>query len=119
MRAEKDVRLRIELLEVQSSSIAKMLEKAIRTHNDTAFSEYAKRLSLYRSRIEELLWVLGEKSGESILDTRVVAKENSSMLLRDVMEKLRSGDLHLYELPVDTQEMVRKGALKIKELSNY
>jgi hypothetical protein len=63
LRAEKDVRLRIDLLEGQSSSIAKMLAKAIRDHNEVAFKEYAERLAANRGRIEELLWVLREKAG--------------------------------------------------------
>ena len=63
MRAEKDIRLRIDLLEGQSSSIAKILTKAIREHNEVAFAEYAERLSHNSGRIEELHWVLGEKAG--------------------------------------------------------
>lgn len=117
LRTEKDVRLRIDLLEVQSSSIAKMLAKAISTHNDTAFNEYAERLNSYRSRIEELLWVLGERTGQSILDLHVVSKNNDSMILKDVIEKLKAGDLNMKDLPLDTQEMVRKGAAEMKKLS--
>src|SRR5688572_30381255 len=45
LRAEKDIRLRIDLLEGQSSSLAKMLAKAIREHNEAAFAEYAGRLA--------------------------------------------------------------------------
>jgi hypothetical protein len=73
----KDVRLRIDLLEGQSSSIAKMLAKAIRDHNEAAFKEYAGRPASNRGRIEEPLWILGEKAGERALDLRVAHEDNS------------------------------------------
>ena len=61
LRVEKDVRLRIDLLEGQSSLIAKVLTRAISEHNEDVFAEYAKRLAVNRGKIEELMWVLGEK----------------------------------------------------------
>src|SRR5919112_6109578 len=84
LRTEKDIRLRIDLLEGQSSFIAKMLTRAISEHNEVVFAEYAKRLAVNRGRIEELLWVLGEKNsptttttaGQSVLDMRVPSKNN-------------------------------------------
>lgn len=96
MRAEKDILLRIDLLEGQSSLIAKMLTRAISEHNELVFAEYAKRLAVSRGRIEELLWVLGEKNtaattattsgaaataataggGQSVLDVRVASKNS-------------------------------------------
>lgn len=113
MRAEKDVRLRIDLLEGQSSSIAKMLAKAIRDHNEAAFKEYAERLAANRGRIEELLWVLGEKAGQSVLDLQVAGK-NNSLSVKEAIEKLRLGELKMDDLPPDAQAMVRKGALEMK-----
>ncbi|HZC88033.1 MAG TPA: hypothetical protein VE199_00315 [Nitrososphaera sp.] len=118
MRAEKDIRLRIDLLEGQSSSIAKILTKAIREHNEEAFAEYAERLSSNRGRIEELLWVLGEKAGQSILDLQVSDKNNNYLPVRDVIERLRTGKVHMEDLPSDTQSIVRKGALEIKNARN-
>ena len=125
MHAEKDIRLRIDLLEGQSSLIAKMLTRAISEHNEVVFAEYAKRLAVSRGRIEELLWVLGEKNspttttaGQSVLDMRVNSKDNditTTVSVREVIEKLKSGELRIDELSADTQTMVRKGALEMKK----
>ena len=124
MRAEKDIRLRIDLLEGQSSFIAKMLTRAISEHNEVVFSEYAKRLAVSRGRIEELLWVLGEKNsattttaGQSVLDMLVTSKNNdiTTVSVREVIEKLKRGEVCMDELSADTQTMVRKGALEMKK----
>ena len=124
MRAEKDIRLRIDLLEGQSSLIAKMLTRAISEHNEVVFAEYAKRLAVSRGKIEELLWVLGEKNttttaaGQSVLDMRVTSNNSDTTVsVREVIEKLRRGELRMDELSVDTQTMVRKGALEMKNSS--
>jgi diaminopimelate epimerase len=136
LRAEKDIRLRIDLLEGQSSLIAKMLTRAISEHNEVVFAEYASRLAVSRGRIEELLWVLGEKNttagatavpaaaaaaaaggggGQSVLDVRVASKNSEiTVSVREVIEKLRRGELRMDELSADTQTMVRKGALEMK-----
>jgi len=108
LRAEKDIRLRIDLLEGQSSSIAKMLAKALGDHNEAAFKEYAKHLAANRSRVEELLWVLGEKAGQSILDLEVAGK-NSSLSVESI-EKLRAGEQKIDDLHPDAQAMVRERA---------
>ena len=125
MRAEKDILLRIDLLEGQSRLIAKMLTRAISEHNEVVFAEYANRLAVSRGRIEELLWVLGEKNspttttaGQSVLDMRVNSKDNditTTVSVREVIEKLKSGELRMDELSADTQTMVRKGALEMKK----
>jgi hypothetical protein len=130
LRAEKEIRLRIDLLEGQSSFIAKMLTRAISEHNEAVFAEYSKRLAVSRGRIEELLWVLGEKNttittatatasggaaGQSVLDVRVTSKNSKiTVSVREVIEKLRRGELTMDELSADTQTMVRKGALEMK-----
>jgi hypothetical protein len=122
LRAEKDIRLRIDLLEGQSSSIAQTLAKAIWEHNEAAFAEYSKRLAANRGRVEELLWVLGEKTtttaaGQSVLDLQVASKKNNSnnvMPVREVIEKLRAGELRMDDLSAHTQTMVRKAALEMK-----
>ena len=124
MRAEKDIRLRIDLLEGQSSFIANMLTRAISEHNEVVFAEYAKRLAVSRGRIEELLWVLGEKNttttaDHSVLEMRVASKDNDITLsVREIIEKLRRGELRMDELSADIQTMVRKGALEMKN-SNW
>ncbi len=112
LRAEKDIRLRIDLLEGQSSSIAKMLAKAIRDHNEAAFKEYAERLAANRGKVEELLWVLGEKAGQSVLDLQVAG--NGNLSVKDAIEKLRTGELKMDDLSSDAQAMIRKGALEMK-----
>ncbi len=121
MRAEKDIRLRIDLLEGQSSLIAKMLTRAISEHNELIFAEYAKRLAVSRGRIEELLWVLGEKNtaasggGQSVLDVQVASKNSEiTVSVREVIEQLRRGEITMDELSADTQTIVRKGALEMK-----
>ena len=126
MRDKKDILLRIDLLEGQSSFIVKMLTRAISEHNEVVFAEYAKRLAVSRGRIEELLWVLGEKktttsttntaaAGQSVLDVRVTSKNSDiTVSVREVIEKLRRGELTMDELSADTQTMVRKGALEMK-----
>jgi citrate synthase len=124
LHAEKDIRLRIDLLEGQSSFIANMLTRAISEHNEVVFAEYAKRLAVSRGRIEELLWVLGEKNttttaDHSVLEMRVASKNNDITLsVREIIEKLRRGELRMDELSADIQTMVRKGALEMKN-SNW
>jgi len=113
LHTEKDVRLRIDLLEGQSSSIARMLAKAIKDRNEVAFDEYSERLAANRGRIEELLWVLEEKAGQSILDLQVPTK-SAILPIRGVIEKLRKGELHMDDLSPEAQAMVRKGALEMK-----
>jgi hypothetical protein len=117
LHAEKDIRLRIDLLEGQSSLIARMLTRAISEHNEAIFAEYAKRLAINRGKIEELLWVLGEKNvaGQSVLDMQVASNKKDSFLpVREVIEKLRRGELKMDELSADTQTMIRKGAMEMK-----
>jgi hypothetical protein len=117
LRAEKNIRLRIDLLEGQSSLIAKMLTRAMSEHNEVAFAEYSKRLAINRGKIEELLWVLGEKNiaGQSVLDMQVTSNKNDIFLpVREVIEKLRKGELSMDELSSETQRMVRKGAMEMK-----
>lgn len=70
LRSEKDIRLRIDLLEGQAGSIAKILAKAMQEHNEEAIKQYSEKLAQRKSQVEELLWVLGIKSAQSILDTK-------------------------------------------------
>lgn len=99
MRAENDIRLRIDLLEVQSSSIAKMLTKAIHDHNESAFKEYSERLANNRGKVEELLWVLGEHAGQSVLDMQV-ASTTSHFSVKEAIEMLE-GELKIDDLTPD------------------
>ena len=112
LRPEKDIRLRIDQLENQSSEIAKFLAKAMREHNEAAYKEYSDRLASNRGKTEELLWVLGEKVGQSVLDLHVSGSLSGTV--RQILERLKSGELNMADLPADVQELVRKGALEIK-----
>ena len=115
LKSEKDIRLRIDLLESQSSSIAKILAKAIRERNDAAYADHSERLSANRGRIEELLWVLGEKAGQSVLDLQISGLKSEIMTVRQTIEKLKAGEIAMGDLSGDAQRMVRKGALEIQD----
>jgi hypothetical protein len=115
LRDEKEIRLRIDLLEGQSSAIAKMLQKAIRSQNEKASSEYSERLALNRAKKEELLWVLAEKHGQSVLDLHVAG--STVMSVRQAIEKLKSGELRMEEFSPEAQALVRKGALEMRNSS--
>src|SRR5919205_1837214 len=100
-----------------------MLAKAIREHNEVAFAEYARRLALNRGRVEELLWVLSERTTftstapapvQSVLDIRVASRNNNTLPVREIIEKLKKGELTMEDLSAHTQTMVRKGALEMK-----
>ena len=119
MHTEKDIRLRINLIESHSSFIAKMLTRAISEHDEVVFMEYAKRLAINRGRVEELLWVLGEKNitSQSVLDMKVTRNNGEGVILpiREIIEKLRKGEISMNDLSADTQTMVRKGAMEMKK----
>ncbi len=90
-----------------------MLAKAIRGHNEAAFKEYAERLAANRGKVEELLWVLGEKTGQSVLDLKIAGK-NSNLSVKEAIERLKAGELKMDDLSPETQAMTRKGALEMK-----
>ena len=115
VRPEKDIRLRIDLLEGQSGSIAKMLTKAMQEKNEEAVRQYSEKLAQSKGRVEELMWVLGIKSGQGVLDTTVTLDQKGAALpIRDVLEMLKDGRLKMDDLPLDVQALVRKGALEMK-----
>ena len=115
MRSEKDIRLRIDLLEGQSGSIAKMLAKAMQEHNEEAVKQYSEKLAQGKGRVEELMWVLQIKSGQGVLDARVaVGQPGQEVAVRDLLEMLKEGRLKMDDLPQDVQALVRRGALEMK-----
>ena len=117
MRSEKDIRLRIDLLEGQSGSIAKMLAKAMQEHNEEAVKQYSEKLAQGKGRVEELMWVLQIKSGQGVLDARVaVGQPGQEIAVRDVLEMLKEGRLKMDDLPQDVQALVRRGALEMKNV---
>ncbi|HET7391693.1 MAG TPA: hypothetical protein VFJ51_12800 [Nitrososphaeraceae archaeon] len=65
MRDEKDIKLRIDMLQAQSKTLAETFAKAlVKKNNDTntsAIQEYSSRLVNIRDKIEELLWILDQK----------------------------------------------------------
>ena len=113
MRSEKDVRLRIDLLEGQSNSIAKMLTKAMQEHNEEAVRQYSEKLAQGKGRVEELLWVLGVKIGKGILESSVTVN-GKEMTVGDVLEKLKAGEMKMDDLAPDVQALVRKGVLEMQ-----
>ena len=117
MRSEKDIRLRIDLLEGQSGSIAKMLAKAMQEHNEEAVKQYSEKLAQGKGRVEELMWVLQIKSGQGVLDARVaVGQPGQEVAVRDLLEMLKEGRLKMDDLPQDVQALVRRGALEMKNV---
>ncbi len=117
MRSEKDIRLRIDLLEGQSGSIAKMLARAMQEHNEEAVKQYSEKLAQGKGRVEELMWVLQIKSGQGVLDARVaVGQPGQEIAVRDVLEMLKEGRLKMDDLPQDVQALVRRGALEMKNV---
>lgn len=115
MRSEKDIRLRIDLLEGQSGSIAKMLAKAMQEHNEEAIKQYSEKLAQGKGRVEELMWVLQIKSGQGVLDAKVtVVQSRQEITVRDLLEMLKEGRLKMDDLPQDVQALVRRGALEMK-----
>jgi len=115
LRSEKDIRLRIDLLEGQSGSIAKMLAKAMQEHNEEAVKQYSEKLAQGKGRVEELMWVLQIKSGQGVLDARVaVGQPGQEVAVRDVLEMLKEGRIKMDDLPQDVQALVRRGALETK-----
>jgi hypothetical protein len=117
LRSEKDIRLRIDLLEGQSGSIAKMLARAMQAHNEEAVKQYSEKLAQGKGRVEELMWVLQIKSGQGVLDARVaVGQPGQEIAVRDVLDMLKEGRLKMDDLPQDVQALVRRGALEMKNV---
>lgn len=104
--------LRIDLIESQSSSIAKILTTAIKEQDDGAYAEHSMRLASNRGRVEELHWVPGEKTGQCIQDPQISGK--SGLAVMKTLENLRSEEIKVAELPSDAQMLVRKGALELE-----
>ncbi|HVX02455.1 MAG TPA: hypothetical protein VHA09_04815 [Nitrososphaera sp.] len=120
LRPEKDIRLRIDLLEGQASSIAKMLAKAMQEHNEEAIKQYSDKLALQKSKVEELLWVLGVKTGQGVLDSRAIVPGRHEMVsVRDILDLLKEGTIRMDDLALDVQALVRKGALEVRNAMRY
>lgn len=115
LRSEKEIRLRIDLLEGQSASIAKMLAKAMQEHNEDAIKQYSEKLSHSKAKVDELLWVLGIRTGQGVLDTLTIIPGNSQMIsIRDALDQLKAGKFKMDDLAPDVQALMRKGALEAR-----
>ena len=105
----------------QSKTIAKMLAKAFSEHNNISINENSARLINIRTRIEELMWVLNEKNMSSnplleVCSINMLGKEKESLTVGQIMEKLKTGELSMNDLPADVVNKIRKAALELKRL---
>jgi hypothetical protein len=121
LRKEDDIRLRIDMLQAQSKTIAEMLVKALSERNTISINEYSARLANIRDRIEELLWVLNKKDTPSNLLLEVYTinlrgKKEVSLTMAQILEKLKIGELTMSDLQADVSDKVRKAALHSKNL---
>jgi hypothetical protein len=123
LRNEKDIRLRIEMLQGQSKTIAEMLVKSLSERNTISINEYSDRLINIRDRIEELLWVLDKKGTPSnflleVYTINIPGKKEVSLTVGQILEKLRIGELTMNDLQADVGDKVRKAALHSKRLES-
>ncbi|HZB99740.1 MAG TPA: hypothetical protein VE226_06975 [Nitrososphaeraceae archaeon] len=123
MRKENDIKLRIDMLQGQSKTIAEMLVKALSERNTISINEYSARLANIRDRIEELLWVLNKKDRPSnllleVYTINVRGKKEVSLTMAQILEKLKIGELTMSDLQADVSDKVRKAALHSKK-SNH
>jgi hypothetical protein len=113
----------------QSKVLAEILSKALSQHDDSTFNEYSIRLGVIRSKIEELMWVLNENEKDvssafrsphlfstSLLDERIQnpTKEDNFITVGQLLEKLKSRELHMNQLSSGVCDLVRKAALQLK-----
>jgi hypothetical protein len=123
LRKEDDIRLRIDMLQAQSKTIAEMLVKALSERNTISINEYSARLANIRDRIEELLWVLNKKDTPSNLLLEVYTinlrgKKEVSLTMAQILEKLKIGELTMSDLQADVSDKVRKAALHSKKFNH-
>ena len=130
MREEKAIKLRIDLLQAQSKTLAEILAKALtkKDNNEAAIQEYSSKLVNVRDKIEELLWVLDEKGGGLysyskllLLEVHQVTLPNSkkreSLTIGQIIDKLKVGELTMGDLTSNVGDRVRKAILEMKKPS--
>jgi hypothetical protein len=111
------------MLQGQSKTIAKMLVKAMSEHNTISTKEYSARLIHIRDRLEELMWILNEKSISSsdplleVYSINVPGKKKESLTVSQIMEKLKIGELNMNDLQPDVGDKIRKAAVQLKRLN--
>jgi uncharacterized coiled-coil DUF342 family protein len=130
LRDEIVIKLRIDMLQAQSKTLAEILAKALakRDSNEVAIEEYSSKLVNIRDKIEELLWVLDEKGGGLysyskllLLEVHQVTLPNSkkreSLTIGQIIDKLKVGELTMGDLPSNVGDRVRKAILEMKKPS--
>jgi uncharacterized coiled-coil DUF342 family protein len=130
LRDEIVIKLRIDMLQAQSKTLAEILAKALakKDNNEAAIQEYSSKLVNIRDKIEELLWVLDEKGGGLysyskllLLEVHQVAlpnnKKRESLTIGQIIDKLKVGELTMDDLPSDVGDRVRKAILEMKKPS--
>jgi uncharacterized coiled-coil DUF342 family protein len=130
LRDEIVIKLRIDMLQAQSKTLAEILAKALakRDSNEAAIEEYSSKLVNIRDKIEELLWVLDEKGGGLysyskllLLEVHQVTLPNSkkreSLTIGQIIDKLKVGELTMGDLPSNVGDRVRKAILEMKKPS--
>jgi uncharacterized coiled-coil DUF342 family protein len=128
LRDEIAIKLRIDLLQAQSKTLAEILAKALtkKDNNEAAIQEYSSKLVNVRDKIEELLWVLDEKGGGLysyskllLLEVHQVtlpsSKKRESLTIGQIIEKLKVGELTMGDLPSNVGDRVRKAILEMKK----
>ena len=100
-----------------------MLVKAMSEHNTISTKEYSARLINIRDRIEELMWILNEKSISSldplleVYSINVPGKKKEFLTASQIMEKLKIGELSMNDLQPDVGDKIRKAAVQLKRLN--
>jgi len=122
LRNEKDIRLRIDMLQGKSKTIAQILAKALSQRNTISIDEYSARLVNIRDRIEELLWVLNKKGTPinfllEVYTIKLPGKKEASLTVGQILEKLKIGELTMNDLQADVCDKVRKAALHSERLN--
>jgi len=130
LRDEIVIKLRIDMLQAQSKTLAEILAKALakKDNNEAAIQEYSSKLVNIRDKIEELLWVLDEKGGGLysyskllLLEVHQVTLPNSkkreSLTIGQIIDKLKVGELTMDDLPSDVGDRVREAILEMKKPS--
>lgn len=85
---------------------------------------YSSRLVNIRDKIEELTWVLNEKqnpysNSNILLEIYQIILPNSnrkeSLTVKQIIEKLKTRELTMDDLPSDVSNRVRRAALELKK----
>ena len=112
------------MLQGQSKTIAEMLLKALSLHNTISIQEYSARLTNIRDRIEELMWVLNEKSMswnflQEVYAITMNGKKEEFLTVGQILEKIKIGELSMKDLPPDVNDKIRKGLAQLKKLNTF